>query len=104
MPFHAQNGLYIERLKNGDVHIYQDKDGNRIMDETMKPNEFASFICCGSLDDEHYGQWYAAMQFLGVPGFEDGWNNYQNEKQLHENPKKETTIILNGEAKVLTEK
>ncbi len=82
--FHAKNGLYFERLENGSVRILKRKDAMPdspvIMDETLDNGTFASVICSCSVDREMYGQWSAAMQLLGVPGFENGWENYQKSK------------------------
>ncbi len=68
--FCTRNGLCIERLSNGNVRILKEI-------AILEPNDFASFICNGSLHQENYLQFFAAMQLLGVPGYEKGWEQYQ---------------------------
>lgn len=72
--FHAQNGLFFERLPGGDVRILKTRDqkwpvddpitGNIVIDETLTQSSFASVVACMSASGESNGGWYIVMEML----------------------------------------
>lgn len=72
--FHAQHGLFFQRLPGGDVRIVKTRDGkepvddsivgNITMDETLTQSSFASVVSSMSASGEANGGWYLAMELL----------------------------------------
>jgi len=67
---HQRNGLYFQRLENGDVRVLKTYDereprpDNVVLDQTISRSEFASIVAHATPTGETSDTYYKALAFL----------------------------------------
>lgn len=73
--FHQRDGLYFDRLPNGDVHILKTVDGRarssdapKLFEQVIPAGEWESVIATVSAGGESDSRWYLAKAFHASTG------------------------------------